>query len=381
MSSKNVVSYVVGQAYAVVVGHIEWLRHLNLSRAGEQPKLVASKGDKGGVWESIRDRGWSPELPVQGIALPYNGITADDVIKDRQRRVAEMEKLDDGAPVAAIMRQMWMENGKWIKPLFIANSGFTRGLSLPGILLDASKQAAASGSSFDPATFKVQVVVRAFASEYDRVAEQSFENESRRMAGTSDMTWPDRLQAGQYMLEKAGKNANQRLLRKAFGDGNGMKTYGILIAASRFGDELNLLARLAMPKPADFRKDPEHYVKGGYIPASAIPQVTKDLQEAPDADAAEKWLAAKVYGVGTDKSGNKGKAMDRKAWESATASLGIQDGSPMHAIQQAHLNNEGLGTIKARYPQLFSKLCVLTLGKATDSKATGKSKSKSHAKA
>lgn len=359
--------YGVGEAYAVPVSDIHWLRSMNDAR-DTQPLLEPSKVSKktgdnvhDGVWESLIARGWSPELPCQGILLPYayigddgkqHTITADDCVADRQEQVKAAEK--DNPALAETLKAIWTKDGKYVRPVFVANSGFTRGLSLPNIIGAKGRAMAAGGVEYDPSTFTVHVVVKHFASESDRVSEQAFENESRTMAGVTSMNWLDRIKSGQRILASRraeGKPANQSVLRDAFGVGNGQKLWSILTADGRFGDKLRLLERIRLPQPKDFRKDAAWYSAGGYIPVASIPQQAAELRDAPDVETAEKFIREKVFGAG---GGNAPKVLGKDVWKDLPTNYGCQDGSPMAAIADAHLNGKGFDAIKATYPELFS---------------------------
>lgn len=368
---QSKLALVVGQAYALAVGLVHWFPAMNAAR-DVQPHLKAGRksatGDvKGGVFESLIERGWSSELPAQGILLPYtllSGITADAAIKQRQTIIDELDKADDTA-LASICRDVWFPKGKAVVPIVCGNSGFTRGLSLPDVLLAKARQAIETGKEFDPSEYTVQIVVKEFANETDRIVEQSFENVSRRMTGTTDMTWPDYIKAGQALLRAAGKHGNERTLRRAFGDGNGMKAFAILTANNRF-PSLHLVDRIKMARPENFDRSPESYVEGGYVPAASIPQNAKDLREAKDEKEAELFLKTKVFG-----GSNTPKTMTRPQWEAAATTYSIEAGSPLDAVRKAHLDGLGLGDVVEKYPQLCKANCVLTLAeaKATSAKA------------
>ena len=374
MGSK--VSYVVGQAYAVAVGLIHWFSGMNAARE-VQPYLQKGKvsketGLRGGVFESLLERGWSSELPCQGVLLPYGEHTAELAIKERKAMVAQCID-NENVELADTLKTMWCDaKGNYIVPLFAGNSGFTRGLSLPFILNEKIKRALESGDEYNPAEFLVQVVVKQFASEQDRLVEQAFENESRKMSGVSDMNWADRLKAGRALLKAAGKHGNERLLRRAFGDGNGQKTFAILTADSRF-PSLKLVERIKMKAPKDFARTPEGYDPQGYIPAASIPQSAKELREADSAESAEQWLKLKVFG-----GSNAPKVMGKDTWSASRAAYHIEDGSPLDAIVRAHLGNEGLGAIVDKWPQLAKANCVCSLAAAITSKPV---KTKTKAKA
>lgn len=354
--AKTASKYSVGQSYAIPIALIGWLPEMNAARE-KQPLLHADAtktGTKPGVFESLVSRGWSSELPAQAIVA-----TADQVKQLLHYRKAAIEAyIAEGRnDLANICREMWADkNGKLLEPVFVGNSGFTRGLSLPEVVLAKAIKATSEGdSTFTAASFTVQVVVKEFATEDARVIEQVFENESRNMVGVTNMGWPDLLKGGRAILAAAGNRANEAMLRRAFGKvGTAQKVFAILTADGRF-PSLRLVERICMDKPENFDKGVD-YSATGYIPVTAIPQQAGGLKNAPDAEAAEAWLKKEVFS-----EGNAAKVTAKPVWEGLAASFKMEDGSPMHAIAKAHLDGIGFAGIADKYPQLFKASCVLSL--------------------
>lgn len=357
--SKN-----VAVAQSVKVSDVHWFAEHNSARY-KQPYLTAGikRKDgsvKGGVFESLMERGWATELPCQVMPLPCSGVTADDAVKERKQTVEACEKVGN-LELAAVYKAMWCTpDGGYIKPKYAANSGFTRGLSLGFVLLAASKQHDLDGTKFSVGDFEISVVVKVFANEVERLQEQAFENVSRTMSGVTDMGWPDILKSGHALLVAAGKDACQRTLRKAFGDGTGQKAYAILAADAKY-PELNLVERISKSRPKDFDRLVD-YSPDGYIPATSIPQNASALQNAVTAVDAEMWLKEKVFG----KSGNEPKVMSKKQWDALYVVHKVQKGSPMGEIIDAHIAGHGIDKVLIKWPQLTLANCVCSIAIDTE---------------
>lgn len=368
----------VGETYQVPIGLVHWFRDLNENRF-TQPTLEATSPSKDGVektnlFNRMVNEGWVAGHPAyvftadSAIAkqLKVNGELA---IKERKAYVALMNSNPDTQALGSIAEEIWTNaKGEWLVPVVFGNSGFTRGLSLPAIILAATQKQAAEGHTFDPRSFIVPCHVDQYDSEGERLDRQGQENAEKNLGVAN--TWPDNLRLGQARL-KASKQPNERLLRRIFGDGNGMKMYAILTAAGRH-PSLKLIERIGMIRPEGFTPNADNYVKGGYIPAASIPQNAKGLREAGTASEAETWLYKNVF----DKT-NAAKITGKPVWESL-ASQGVEAGSPLDKIAKLHLSGANIGMILEDYPQLAKANCVCSLASVaeTDSKAPSKAKAK-----
>src|SRR4051812_43692508 len=117
---------VIGQSHAIPVAYVHVFADLNEDRYA-QPTLTKAESKnpdnvKGGVFESLRDKGWAAELPCQVIPLNDKGTLTDDgqlkgytpkrAIEERKALIAKWEKDDATKAVAAVMRDVWFPNGK-----------------------------------------------------------------------------------------------------------------------------------------------------------------------------------------------------------------------------------------------------------------------------
>lgn len=396
MSGKNIVkavSYVIGQTYAVKLSQMHWFPAMNENRA-KQPYLAPAETTKSGQegkekWDtfySLVNSGWETELPAQGVLLNANGTvsleakkgpyTVAKAIEERKAYIAAVTKAGETA-LANMCKELWFPGGKAIEPVLCGNSGFTRGLSMPRVVLEQAQRAAKEGKKFDPASVVVYVSVCQFKTELERLQKQARENELRKLG--MDVTWPDRIKSAKAQLASLPESKrNQIVLRQVFGDGNGQKLYAVIVADERF-PELRLVERIGMDRPEGFRANKDNYSPDGFVPMASIPQNATGLRDAKDAAEAEEWLAAKVF-----EKKNSPRVTEKIVWDNAK--LGTEEGSPFAFIRECHIKGLGIDPIREKYPQLFSKACVLSLAapeaKSTEAKSTeAKSKSKKHAKA
>lgn len=343
-----------GTTTSVPLADIHWFYERNQRvETGTLPQAKAPKSGAsadGGVFEDIRDNGWTALFPAEAYNLPDGKYNADLAIQERKQWLAEWEADEKTAAVAEVMRRVWTDGkGKFHRPILGGNTGYRRGRSLPFILAEKVKLVAVLGGSFDPRSFVVPVLVQEYATELDRITAMSRENAARELKGIQNLTWPDRLKTAAAILKEKG---NENAVRKALGDGNGQKAYAILTANNKV-PKLRILDRINMPAPTG--DEAGKYVEGGHIPASKVRH--QDLKDALENGHVERYIAS-LFGVkpdGTPIEGakrNRVPVLARPAWQNVLDTQ-AQAGSPMAAIADAHLYGRGFAGIQEKYPELF----------------------------
>lgn len=377
MSKKQYESSQQGISYdAVPLAYVHWFVARNVRRTTDA--VDAGKGkEPDGVFESIRDNGWSTHHPATVELLPvhydkrYNAALA---IAQRKEQLAVWESKEATQHLATVMRRVWIVQGKFIEPLFAGVSGNRRALALPAILADKVKLAAAEGKSFDPASFTLPVVSKYYVNESERIIDAAMENESRTMSGVKNHEWADRLSIAKRLADLHG---NESVIRRAIGVGNAQKAFRI-VKADNLAPSLNILDRAMMPRP---EKEKYGYAPGGYIPAASVgwqdlEKVLKDASTDEREGAADEKLEAYIQTL--FKPRENAKAITQRTVYESARDLSAQKGSPMAFIIECHLGARGIQPILEKYPELFKAGCVLSLADDAPSKAP---KAKAKAKA